>query len=324
VALLAASRGAVFTGYTRDRFKMRKQLSDALILRASSPGMVFLTGDLGFMALEDLRAVMGNRFINAGVAEQNMIGVSAGMARQGLETWVYSIAPFCYARPFEQIRNDICFHGLPVKIIGNGGGYGYGVMGPTHHAIEDYGILLTLPNMRAYVPAFDEDLANLIPRIGQSQDPAYLRLGRGEVPKEFTVPNYAPWRQLISGNGPTVIAVGPIAGIYLQSFLSLPDELRPNFWVCCELPLNKNPMPELLVTQVAISKKLNVIEEHVSQGSLASAIALELLSKNIKVDNFLQFCAREHIYASYGSQNFLRKQSGLAPAEVLAGIYPAK
>jgi hypothetical protein len=57
---------------------------------------------------------------------------------------------------------------------------------------------------------------------------------------------------------------------------------------------------------------------------LASAIALDLLSKNIKVDNFLQFCAREHIYASYGSQNFLRKQSGLAPAEVLAGIYPAK
>jgi transketolase len=265
---------------------MRKQLCEALIARATSSQMVFLTGDLGFMALEDLRDVMGNRFINAGVAEQNMITVSAAMAKQGLEVWAYSIAPFCYARPFEQIRNDISFHDLPVKIVGNGGGYGYGVMGPTHHAIEDYGILLTLPNIRAYVPAFDEDLADLIPIIGQSQDPAYLRLGRGEVPKEFVVPNYAPWRQLISGNGPTVIAVGPIAGTYLQSFLNLPDELRPNFWVCCELPLKKNPMSEHLLNQIAISKKLNVIEEHVSQGSLASAIALDLFSKNIKVDEY--------------------------------------
>ena len=116
---------------------MRKQLCDALVARAGRPDMVFLTGDLGFMALEALQAAMGPRFINAGVAEQNMVSVAAGLARQGMETWVYSIAPFLYARPFEQIRNDIAFHGLPVKLIGNGGGYGYGVMGPTHHAIED-------------------------------------------------------------------------------------------------------------------------------------------------------------------------------------------
>lgn len=300
---------------------MRKQLSDALLLRATSPNMVFLTGDLGFMALEDLRAELGSRFINAGVAEQNMIGVSAGMARQGMETWVYSIAPFCYARPFEQIRNDICFHGLPVKIIGNGGGYGYGVMGPTHHAIEDYGILLALPRMCAYVPAFDEDLADLIPRIGQSQDPAYLRLGRGEIPAGYSVKAYAPWRQLVEGGGPTIIAVGPIAGIYLQDFLGMPEELRPNFWVCCELPLRHNPMPETLVAQITKSKNLSVIEEHVAQGSLASSIALDLLSKGIVIERFKQFCAKEHIYSSYGSQNFLRKKSGLDSASVIADIY---
>ena len=137
---------------------MRKQLCDGLVARAASPEMVFLTGDLGFMALEPLQEALGKRFLNAGVAEQNMVSVAAAMAREGLETWVYSIAPFCYARPFEQIRNDVAFHKLPVKLIGNGGGYGYGVMGPTHHAIEDYGILLTLPHMRAYIPAFDEDI----------------------------------------------------------------------------------------------------------------------------------------------------------------------
>jgi transketolase len=104
---------------------MRKQLCDALIARAKQKhSMVFLTGDLGFMALEPLREAMGKRFINAGVAEQNMISVAAAMGREGMEAWAYSIAPFCYARPFEQIRNDVAFHGLPVKLIGNGGGYG--------------------------------------------------------------------------------------------------------------------------------------------------------------------------------------------------------
>src|SRR5262249_54897691 len=117
------------------RVAMRKQFCDALVARAKNPDMIFLTGDLGFMALEELQKALGERFINAGVAEQNMISVAAALARQGFQVWAYSIAPFCYARPFEQIRNDITFHGLPVKLVGNGGGYGYGVMGPTHHAI---------------------------------------------------------------------------------------------------------------------------------------------------------------------------------------------
>ena len=176
---------------------MRKQLCDALVARAANPDMVFLTGDLGFMALEPLQSALGPRFINAGVAEQNMVSVAAGLSRQGLETWVYSIAPFCYARPFEQIRNDIAFHQLPVKLIGNGGGFGYGVMGPTHHAIEDYGVLLTLPHMRAWVPVFDEDIAVVVERAGAAQHPAYIRLGRGEPPKGYEVPGYAAWRQLM-------------------------------------------------------------------------------------------------------------------------------
>ena len=106
------------------------------------------------MALEPLRDAMGSRFINCGVAEQNMVSVAAALSYEGLEAWTYTIAPFCYARAFEQIRNYMCLHGLAVKLLANGGGYAYGVMGPTHHALEDYGILLTLPNMTAFVPAF--------------------------------------------------------------------------------------------------------------------------------------------------------------------------
>src|SRR6202046_5262768 len=141
---------------------MRQEFCQPLLEFSGRPEFLFLTGDLGFMALEPLRDAMGQRFINAGVAEQNMVGVAAGLAKSGLRPWVYSIAPFLYARPFEQIRNDVCLHNLPVVFVGNGGGYGYGVMGSTHHALEDYGALLALPNMRAYIPAFDSDVSAVI------------------------------------------------------------------------------------------------------------------------------------------------------------------
>src|SRR5262252_2617087 len=127
---------------------MRQAFCRTLLEFAARPDFVFLTGDLGFMALEPLQDAMGPRFINVGIAEQNMVGVGAGLARRGMRPWLYSIAPFLYARAFEQIRNDICLHDLPVVLVGNGGGYGYGVMGCTHHALEDYGVLLTLPKLR--------------------------------------------------------------------------------------------------------------------------------------------------------------------------------
>jgi transketolase len=303
---------------------MRKQLCEALVLRATSAEMCFLTGDLGFMALEDLKDVMGERFINAGVAEQNMISVAAAMAKKNLETWVYSIAPFCYARPFEQIRNDICFHDLPVKIIGNGGGYGYGVMGPTHHAIEDYGILLTLPNISAYIPVFDEDLYAVIPMAGADTHPAYLRLGRGEAPKGYMIPAYEPWRQLTSGHGKTVISVGPIAGTYISAFNQLPDSVRPNLWALAELPLTKNPIPKIVKEHISGGAELIVIEEHVSRGSLGSEIALYLLAQSIVPKVFKHFFAKSHTYSFYGSQDYLRKQSGLGTEEILRAILKAK
>lgn len=297
---------------------MRKQLCDALVARSAKPEMVFLTGDLGFMALEPLQGALGPRFINAGVAEQNMVSVAAGLARQDLEVWVYSIAPFCYARPFEQIRNDIAFHNLPVKLIGNGGGYGYGVMGPTHHAIEDYGVLLTLPNMSVYVPVFDEDMDAVIARAGAYAHPAYIRMGRGEPPRDYVVPAYAPWRQLTCGSGPVIIAVGPLAGTYIGAFERLSPECRPNLWVVTELPIKLNPLPAELLAQIEQSSGLCVAEEHVRHGGFGSELLLHLAEENIAVRCFRHFYARAHHFERYGSQNFLRQQSALDVDSVLA------
>lgn len=296
---------------------MRKQFCEALLARCDSNRLVFITGDLGFMALEPLQELLGDYFINAGVAEQNMMSVAAAMTREGIEAWTYSIAPFCYARAFEQIRNDITFHGLPVKLVGNGGGYGYGVQGPTHHAIEDYGVLLTLPGMSAYVPVFDEDLEAVIPRMGSEIGPSYLRLGRGESPQRFTIPEYAPWRHLVRGKGKTVIAVGPLAGSYIEPLQTLPDGMRPNLWAVSELPLRKHPLPETLMFQITTSKGLCVAEEHVARGGFGAELTLHLAEQGVRFKSFTHLYARKHLYESYGSQDFLRRQAGIAVENIL-------
>lgn len=299
---------------------MRQQLCDALVARSTRPDMVFLTGDLGFMALEPLRASLGKRFINAGVAEQNMVSVAAALAREGMEPWVYSIAPFCYARPFEQIRNDVTFHKLPVKLIGNGGGYAYGVMGPTHHAIEDYGILLTLSGMSVFVPVFDQDVDAVIEKAGACVGPLYLRLGRGEPPAGYGVPSYAPWRQLTAGAGKTVVAVGPLAGTYIAAFSEMPDTIRPNLWAIAELPLENNPLPDELLRQIVHGPGLCVAEEHVRYGGFGSNLALRLLDQGIFPKNFIHLFAREHHYARYGSQSYLRRQAGIDVSSMLVAV----
>ena len=299
---------------------MRKHLCDALVERSANASMVFLTGDLGFMALEPLQQAMGSRFINAGVSEQNMISVAAAMAREGLEAWAYSIAPFCYARPFEQIRNDVTFHALPVRLIGNGGGYGYGVMGPTHHAIEDYGVLLTLPNMQVFVPVFDEDVPAAVGRAGESVAASYLRLGRGEPPEGFSVPPYAPWRQLTHGAGPVVIAVGPLAGTYIEVLQLMPDKLRPCLWAVAELPLSLHPMPKELVLQIAQAQAVCIAEEHVARGGFGSELALHFALTGTMPQRMVHLHALAHHYARYGSQPYLRMQSKLDPQSLLSAL----
>jgi transketolase len=294
---------------------MRAELCAALVARADRPEMVFLTGDLGFMALEPLRDRMGDRFINCGIGEQNMVSVAAALAREGLEPWVYSIAPFCYARAFEQIRNDVCLHGLPVHLLGNGGGYGYGVMGATHHALEDYGILLTLPGMAAFVPAFNEDVAAVVEQAAAFAGPSYIRLGRGELPTGVAAPTYAPWRRLAEGSGPVMVVTGPLAGTAMTALQDLGDA-DPTLWVVSELPLAVAPPPEPFAAQVADAGRLCVIEEHVGHGGLGAMLATWTLESGIALRCFRHLHAQGYPSGLYGSQAFHRRESGLDAASI--------
>jgi transketolase len=295
---------------------MRNEFCSSLVAIADDPGFVFLTGDLGFKALEPLRDAAGSRFINAGVAEQNMVSVAAGLAQTGLRPWVYSIAPFVYARPYEQIRNDVCLHNLPVKLVGNGGGYGYGVMGSTHHALEDYGALLCLPNMHVFVPALAADVPAIVHKLLDFPYPVYFRLGAAEEPKDMELPLYAPWRKLLSGGGPTMLAVGPLVGPVLAAARELDDAHRPDLWVLAELPLHE--VPAEFLADLERSGHLFVIEEHVAQGGAGQILAHHLLAHGHAPRRFTHRAALGYVSGLYGSQKFHRAECGLDAQSIIA------
>jgi transketolase len=288
-----------------------------LVEAAGREDFVVLTGDLGFKALEPVRDALGKRFINAGVAEQNMVSLAAGLARSGLRPWAYSIAPFMYARPFEQIRNDVCLHNLPVVLVGNGGGYGYGVMGATHHAIEDYGVMLTLPHMRVFVPAFDGDLVPMFRALITTESPAYLRLGFSEEPKGFAMPPYAPWRRLLEkgDRGATILVVGPLVGGIVDAASRISGDERPSVWLLSELPVAE--LPQAFINEITDSGHLIAVEEHVEHGGLGAMMAKSLLSRGIAPRRFSHIAARGYPSGLYGSQAFHRRECGLDPASVL-------
>ena len=295
---------------------MRKAFCDRLVEAAGRPDFVFLTGDLGFMALEPLRDALGDRFLNAGVAEQNMVSVAAGLARAGLRPWAYSIAPFLYARPFEQVRNDVCLHRLPVVLVGNGGGYGYGVMGATHHALEDYGVLTCLPGLRAYIPAFDGDLDPLFAQLFAVDHPAYVRLGLSEEPGGAEVPPFAPWRRLMAGSGWTVLVVGPLVGGIWEAARSLDEADRPSLWLLGELPIVD--LPAGFLDDLGRSGRLLVVEEHGTQGGAGSMVAVALLAAGRAPGRFALRSATGYPSGRYGSQKFHRAEVGLDPASIVA------
>lgn len=160
---------------------MRQAFIQTLIDLASTDDRVLLlTGDLGYMVMEPFIERFPSRFLNVGVAEQNMIGVATGLAEAGFRPYAYSIATFASLRPFEFIRNGPVFHRLPVRIVGMGMGFEYGHAGPSHYAIEDIAVLRTLPGLTVVVPADSAQAANAVRRTAELPGPVYYSLGKND------------------------------------------------------------------------------------------------------------------------------------------------
>lgn len=286
---------------------MRRQFS-ATIEKISKENekIVFLTGDLGFMALENIRDVLGERFINAGVSEQNMISMAASLASDGFTPICYSIAPFAVFRPAEQIRLDVCLHNKNVKIVGNGGGYGYGIMGSTHHALEDIGVLSTFQNMTCYIPFCREDVDITIKNMLKKVGPGYLRLGSGELPDGIKLPAYAPIRQVANGGQITVIALGPIALNVLEALKQ--SQIKADVFVITEVPILE--LSKGMVKSIQKTKKVLIVEEHVQRGGIAENLSLLILQNRLspKIKNFY---ALGYPNGKYGSQKYHQEMCGL-------------
>jgi transketolase len=296
---------------------MRKEFSNAMEqLAMEDDSIVFITGDLGYNALENLQAKLGKRFINAGVAEQNMVGVAAGFAHKGYKVFCYSIAPFIVYRCLEQFRNDVCFNNLPVFLVGNGGGYGYGIMGSSHHTIEDLACLSGQQNANVWVPAFSDEVESVVRQIAADSRPAYLRLGAGKTTPANSIETgsfkiiHRPENADI-----TVFALGPIANNVLAA-LSLSPELaeKVNVITALHFPLTiNNDLSELIKKAPAIL----VAEEHISTGGLAQQLSVQLLEMGITTRGFKSLRAEGYPNGRYGSQAYHQKQSGLDPDSIV-------
>jgi transketolase len=295
---------------------MRREFSDAIEkIALEDEKIIFITGDLGYNALENLQKKLGSRFINAGVAEQNMVGMAAGLAYKGFKVFCYSIAPFVVYRCLEQFRNDVCLHNLPVFLVGNGGGYGYGIMGSSHHAIEDLAALSSLQNVKCWIPAFADEVENTLNQIVKEAKPTYLRLGAGKN----TPNNLENWESLkliyhAENALATIVALGPVA-INVVSALTIAGMTENiNLLTALHLPL------ELINQALDLfrnSKNILVVEEHVSIGGLAQQLSVKLLENNISPQKFISLRAEGYPDGTYGDQNFHQTQSGLDQQNII-------
>lgn len=278
--------------------------------------LVFITADLGYMALERIRDTYGERFVNAGVAEQNAVSLAAGLARAGQLPWVYSMAVFTVLRPYEQIRTDVCLHRLPVKLVGNGGGYGYGIMGATHHALEDVGAMRALPNLRIYLPLTASDVAAVVARMAADPLPNYLRLNApAAIPGG--VPPFAPWRRLKAGRGCVVVGMGPVLqGLYDMGAPDLLDELE--IWSVGVLPLTDIPVE--LAGSIRETRRVVVMEEHYAACGLGEALSHLLLSSGTIPESLTCLRAAGYPSGRYGSQAFHQAENGLAGPALVARL----
>lgn len=143
--------------------------------------IMLLTGDLGFGVLNKFKDTLPNQFLNMGIAEQNMTGVAAGLALEGFKVFTYSIGNFCTLRCLEQIRNDVCYHNVDVKIISVGSGLGYGSLGMSHHATEDVAIMRSIPNVKIYSPSDYSEIEVVIKDLINTKGPGYVRLPKIKV-----------------------------------------------------------------------------------------------------------------------------------------------
>jgi transketolase len=292
---------------------MRTAFARTLVdLAKGDPRVWLLTGDLGFSVLEPFAAAFPDRYVNVGVAEQNMAGLAAGIAHSGNVVFVYSIANFPTFRCLEQIRNDICYPGLDVRIVSVGGGLGYGPAGYTHHGVEDVAVLRALPGMTVLSPG-DPVEAELATRaLGAHVGPAYLRLGKAGEPRVHEGrPDFRIGRALVvrPGNGLTLVATGSA----LKATLDAAEELRNEQGLDARV-ISMHTIKPLDVDTLLIAARetgtIVTVEEHSEIGGLGSAVADALSGRTDVRVRLARIALPDRHIDEIGSQSYLLSRFG--------------
>lgn len=248
-------------------------------IAAHNPNVWLLCGDLGFSVLEPFAAKFPDRYINVGVAEQNMASIAAGIALSGKTVFTYSIGNFSTLRCLEQLRNDVCYHGADVKVVAVGAGYAYGSQGYTHHALEDVAIMSTLPAIEVFVPCDPVEVGAITHAIAASGKPSYLRLCRAGEPilHPGALEDVRRPRVLRDGREAVVLASGPVAAQCLEAAARLSQQGHDVGVV--SVPCLKPFDDEFIRTAARRTSLMVTVEEHVLRGGLFSAVATALAGK---------------------------------------------
>lgn len=304
---------------------MRNALAaEILALGEADPRIVLVSGDIGNRLFDPFKARFPQRFLNCGVAEANMIGLSAGMAACGLRPVAYTIAAFATTRCFEQIRVDLCYQHLPVVVAGVGAGLAYAANGGTHHACEDIAILRALPGMTVVCPGDPVEVRLALRAALQHPGPVYLRLGKkGEPVVHQTPPAFVIGKgiRLRAGTDLCLLSTGNVLSLVLEAAAALQAD-----GVSAEVVSLHTVKPldtDLLAEAFARFRVVATVEEHSLIGGLGGAVAEWCVEQGIPGGRLRRFGTADRFLHAAGGQSFARQHYGLTRDGIATGVREA-
>jgi transketolase len=286
---------------------MRDRFIKSLIREAeSNENLMLIVGDLGYGVIDEFEKRFPAQFINAGVAEQNMIGMAAGLAKIGYKVFVYSIANFPTFRCLEQIRNDVVYHDLDVSIVAIGAGFSYGTLGYSHHAIEDLAIMRSMPGLKIYSPCDPNKVEECFIDAVNVKGPKYFRLGKNGEPELPNMPQISDNTINNHTSEKLVISTGAIiAEAYSAQVMLKTEGIKVDI-----LPINIIKPFHLNKAHIQKYRQIYVLEEHSIIGGLGSCVIDELQRLQLQIPVKL-IAIPDNPQRLTGSQSFLRKMFGL-------------
>jgi transketolase len=254
---------------------MRNAFSDALVAAATAdPRVLLLTGDHGYALFDSFRKACPDQYINCGVAEQNMVGVAAGLAKAGFRPVVYGLAAFVPIRVLEQIKIDVCYENLPVILIGDGAGLVYSHLGTSHQSTEDIACTRSIPELTVLSPADRFEMTATMELAFRCESPVYLRMGKSDRGDVHSGPIHLEVGKMLQiRKGAARIAL-LATGSMVKTALDLAKQsLDAEVWsVPAIKPLTKHQLRDI----ASRVDKVITLEEHSVSGGLGSAITESL------------------------------------------------